>query len=256
MTSVLFPTGSPRSLPNGSPRSLLTDPEVPKPPDGKESLFLRPPTTTPPPGPSPRGQYLRERMYRKHQPYPLRPAPLELRFAARVTGRVCQAEFTPEEIEENEQLLERGFLQLSVATMYKAFKAKLASCETVCQCLLMTAWELEEVECYSAFLEAFHAESKQFLGLEDAKLDKMRAWFSSCSLTEVADNTNYLQAIYDDKCEILRSLSSQAHQVSKILGAQSNNIFSVSTGQSTSKSPLIVSSVVEDDLDDLSDLED
>ncbi|KAG2753851.1 hypothetical protein P692DRAFT_20657621, partial [Suillus brevipes Sb2] len=72
------------------------------------------------------------------------------------------------------QILERGFSQLSPATMYKAFKAKLASRETARQRLLATAWELEEVERYSAFLEAFHAENKQFLGLEDAKLEKMR----------------------------------------------------------------------------------
>lgn len=248
MTSVLSPIGS--------PHTLLMDSQATNPPHGKESLFLKPSSTIPLPGPSPRGQYLRERMNRKHQPYPLRPSPLELRFAARVTGGVRQPEFTTEEIEENQQILERGFSQLSPATMYKAFKAKLASRETARQRLLATAWELEEVERYSAFLEAFHAENKQFLGLEDAKLEKMRAWFSSRNLAEVADDTDYLQAVYDDECEILRSLSSQARQVSKILGSRSDNIFSASTGQSTSKSPLNVSLVVEDDLDDLSDLED
>lgn len=91
MISVLSPTGSHCSLP------FMDD--VPSPPDGKESLFFRH-SDTPPPGASPRAQYLQERMSRKHQPYPLRPAPLELRFAARVTGRVCQPEFTPEETEE------------------------------------------------------------------------------------------------------------------------------------------------------------
>ncbi|KAG2045897.1 hypothetical protein BDR06DRAFT_1015207 [Suillus hirtellus] len=149
-------------------------------------------------------------MSRKHQPYPLHPAPLELQFAAHVTGRVCQPELTPEETEQNEQLAERGLSQLSLATLYKAYKAKLASCETAHQCLLMTTWEIEEAEHYTAFLEALHVKSKWFLELEDAKLEKMREWFSSCNLTEVADDTNYLQAVYDDECEILRSLSTQA----------------------------------------------
>ncbi|KAG1813399.1 hypothetical protein EV424DRAFT_1349076 [Suillus variegatus] len=187
--------------------------DVPSPPDGKESLFFRH-SDTPPLGASPHAQYLRERMSRKHQPYPLHPALLELWFAARVTGR-------------NEQLAERGLSQLSLATLYKAYKAKLASHETARQRLLTTTWEIEEAEGYTAFLEALHVESKQFLGLEDAKLKKMRDWFSSRNLTEVADDTNYLQAVYDDECE------------------------------STSKSPLNVLSVVEDedDLDDFSDLE-
>lgn len=35
------------------------------------------------------------------------PSLLELRFAARVTGRVRPPEFTPEETEQNEQLVER-----------------------------------------------------------------------------------------------------------------------------------------------------
>jgi hypothetical protein len=87
------PTGSPHSL------SPIDDAAL-KAPDGKESLFLGPPSVTPLPGVSPRGKYLREWMLRKHQPYTLRPAPLELRFAARITGRVHQPEFTPEEIEE------------------------------------------------------------------------------------------------------------------------------------------------------------
>lgn len=105
------------------------------------------------------------------------PSPLELWFAARVTGRVRQPEFTPEETEQDEQLVERGLSQLSLATLYKAFKAKLASREAARQRLLTTTWELEEAERYTSFLEALRVESKQLLGLEDAKLEKMRGWF-------------------------------------------------------------------------------
>jgi hypothetical protein len=50
--------------------------------------------------PSRRGQYLRERMSKKHIPYAFRPAPLELRFAARVSGQGSRPEFTAEEIRE------------------------------------------------------------------------------------------------------------------------------------------------------------
>jgi len=159
---------------------------------------------------------------------------------------------------KNEGLAERGLSQLSLATLYKAFKVKLASHEAVRQHLLMTTWELEEAEHYISFLEAYHAENKQQLGLEDAKLEKMRAWFSTHNSTEVVDNTNYLQAVYDDECEILRSLTSQAQQVSKILGKCSDGIFSASTGELTSKSPLDVSLVVDDGDSsiDFSDLDD
>lgn len=56
-----------------------------------------------------------------------------------------------------------------------------------------TTWELEEAERYTSFLEALRVESKQLLGLEDAKLKKMKEWVSSRNLTEVADDTNYIQ---------------------------------------------------------------
>ncbi|KAG1720173.1 hypothetical protein EDB19DRAFT_1605027, partial [Suillus lakei] len=82
----------------------------------------------------------------------------------------------------------RGLSQLSLATLYKAFKAKLASRETARQRLLTTAWELEEMERQGSFLQALHADNKQLLGLEDAKLERMRAWFSSRNLTEVEDD--------------------------------------------------------------------
>ncbi|KAG1720396.1 hypothetical protein EDB19DRAFT_1835996 [Suillus lakei] len=75
----------------------------------------------------------------------------------------------------------------------------------------------------------------------------MRAWFSSRNLTEVEDDTNYLQAVYDDECEILRALTTQASQVEKLLGKNSKGIFSASTGESTSQSPLTVASVVDED---------
>ncbi|KAG1765675.1 hypothetical protein EDD22DRAFT_950980 [Suillus occidentalis] len=252
MSSVLS------ALDDGVPRPLSPTDQALNAPDGKESLFFRPPSTNPPPGASPRGQFLQERMLRKHHPYPLRPALLELRFAARVTGRVRQPEFTPEEIEEHEQLAESGLSQMSLSTLYKAFKAKLASRETARQRLLTTTWELEEAERYTSFLEAFHAENKEVLGLEDAKLERMRAWFSARNKREVEDDTNYLQAVYDDECEILRSLTTQAQQVSKILGKRTDGIFSTSTGESTSKPPLD-GPLIADDGDsslDFSDLED
>ncbi|KAG2362497.1 hypothetical protein BDR07DRAFT_1609421 [Suillus spraguei] len=270
LSTIDFTTHKMMVSPSRSPHFLSPIDEALKAPDGKESLFFRPPSTTPDealkapdgkesllfrppsatpttPGTSLHGWHLWEQMLKKHQPYPLCPAPLELRFAACVTGRVHQPEFIPEEIEENEELVERGLSQLSLATLYKAFKAKLASCEAARQCLLTMSWELEEAKCYTSFLEAFHAENRQLLGLEDSKLERMRAWFSSRNSTEVGDDINYLQAVYDDECEILQSLTTQAQQVSKIIGKRSDGIFSASTGESTSESPLDVSLVVDDE---------
>ncbi|KAG2049490.1 hypothetical protein BDR06DRAFT_999159 [Suillus hirtellus] len=205
-----------------------------------------------------RGQYLRERMTRKHR------RTLSAR-ALICSSRNREGIFSYNRSFiltfnycKNEQLVETGLSQLSLATLYKAFKAKLASRKAARQRLLtVTQWELEEAEHYTAFLEALRVESKQLLGLEDAKLEKMREWFPSHNLTEVADDTNYLQAVYEDECELLRFLSSQAKQVSTILGKRSDDISSTSTGQSTSKSPLNVAMVVEDedDLHDFSDLE-
>ncbi|KAG1837881.1 hypothetical protein C8R48DRAFT_680201 [Suillus tomentosus] len=128
MTSELTPTGPYSSLP-------LAD-GAPSPPDAKESLFFRP-SDTPPASASLRGQYLRERMARKHRHT----------LSARALGAYANQNSLPKKLDSGE----------------KAFKAKLVSREAACRRLSTTTWELEEV----------------------------------------ADDTNYIQAVYEDECEIL-----------------------------------------------------
>ncbi|KAG2040941.1 hypothetical protein BDR03DRAFT_1007711 [Suillus americanus] len=116
----------------GSPRVPLSPvDEVPKPPEARQSvLYTVPkspnakrntiyrclksppnPRNKSPPGygkslaklsisPSRRGRHTLERMSKNHIPCSSRPAPLELRFAARVSGRGSRPEFTAEEIRE------------------------------------------------------------------------------------------------------------------------------------------------------------
>ncbi|KAG1799326.1 uncharacterized protein HD556DRAFT_122209 [Suillus plorans] len=98
--------------------------------------------------------------------WPAIPSPPELRFAARVTGRVRQPEFTPEETEQRPLTIEpRGPVQGIQSEA--GFPRGCASTAT---------WELEEAGRYTSFLEAFRVESKQLLVLEDVKLEKMREW--------------------------------------------------------------------------------
>jgi hypothetical protein len=121
----------------GSPRVPLSPvDEVPKPPEARQSvLYTVPkspnakwntihrrlksppnPRNKSPPGygrslaklsisPSRRGRHTLERMSKNHIPGSSRPAPLELRFAARVSGRGSRPEFTAEEIREVSSLL-------------------------------------------------------------------------------------------------------------------------------------------------------
>ncbi|KAG2335530.1 hypothetical protein BDR05DRAFT_1006716 [Suillus weaverae] len=128
--------------------------------------------------PSRRGQYLRERMSQKHIPYASRPAPLELRFAARVSGQGCRPEFTVEEINEREEAISRGFSHLSLATLYQLFKSKLAGHEAARQRLVTTTWELEASEWYTTFLDGLYRENKDHLLFSDEELSRIRNVFS------------------------------------------------------------------------------
>jgi hypothetical protein len=116
----------------GSPRVPLSPvDEVPKPPEARRSVLYTVPKSPnakrnityrrlkspsnprpkSPPGygkslaklsisPSRRGRHIVDRVSKNHIPYSSRPAPLELRFAARVSGRGSRPEFTAEEIHE------------------------------------------------------------------------------------------------------------------------------------------------------------
>ena len=78
----------------------------------KESIFCKPDFKSPT-SPTRRAKILRDRMLKKHLPYPptnmISVAPLELRFAARFLGRGCRPEFTIEAMKQVCTLYTFGF---------------------------------------------------------------------------------------------------------------------------------------------------
>ncbi|KAG1759914.1 hypothetical protein EDD22DRAFT_848923 [Suillus occidentalis] len=125
-----------------------------------------------------------------------------------------------EELRKHNGLLESGLKQLRSSTLYKGYKAKLAARETARQRLVVTAWEIEESERLTAFLDALHTENEERLGFANEELRSFRSFLSERGHVEVDDDRDYLQAIYEDECEILRVTSAQAKQISKILGSR------------------------------------
>ncbi|KAG1755324.1 hypothetical protein EDD22DRAFT_957374 [Suillus occidentalis] len=158
-------------------------------------------------------------MSKNHIPYSSRPAPLELRFAARLSGQGSRPEFTAEEIHEREEVISRGFSHLSLATLYELFKSKLAGREAARQRLVTTTWELEASEWYTTFLNGLHRENRNHLISSDEELKRIRSVFSDHSKEDLSDDINYLQAIYDDNCEILCAVAAQADVLKKHLGS-------------------------------------
>ncbi|KAG1730409.1 uncharacterized protein EDB91DRAFT_1085464 [Suillus paluster] len=65
----------------------------------------------------------------------------------------------------------------------------------------MTAWELEESEQFTTFLDAVHNENKSRLLFNEEELKQIRNVFSDCSQDQIDDDMNYLQAIYDDNMD-------------------------------------------------------
>ncbi|KAG1780066.1 hypothetical protein EV702DRAFT_1043424 [Suillus placidus] len=166
-------------------------------------------------------------MSQKHIPYTSRPAPLELQFAARVSGQGCRPEFTVEEINEayltgqkREEAISRGFSHLSLATLYQLFKSKLAGHEAARQRLVMMTLELEASERYTTFLDGLYHENKDRLLFSDEELSWTRNVFSDRSQEEIDDDMNYFQAVYDNECEMLHAVAAQAEVLKRHLGSR------------------------------------
>ncbi|KAG1883752.1 hypothetical protein F4604DRAFT_1677482 [Suillus subluteus] len=181
-------------------------------------------------------------MKKKQSPYPVYPAPIELRYAAHFLGRESNPYVSFDAISKvqymssinvqrltfefkHAEYLENGLATLHPSTLYKGYKAKLAARETARQRLVVTAWEIEESECFTAFLDALHAENEDQLGLADKELQRFRSFFSEHDRLQVDDDRDYLQAIYEDECKILCVTSAQAEQISKILGSRVKDAF-------------------------------
>ncbi|KAG1800874.1 uncharacterized protein HD556DRAFT_1304860 [Suillus plorans] len=109
---------------------------------------------------------------------------------------------------------------MRLATLYKGYQAKLAAHETARQCMLVTAWEIEETEHFLEFLDTLHVDNEERLGFTQEDLNIFRKLFSERDRSDVNDDRDYLQAVYEDEMEILRVVLLQAEQFSKILGAR------------------------------------
>ncbi|KAG1908562.1 uncharacterized protein F5891DRAFT_1180084 [Suillus fuscotomentosus] len=217
--------------PSGSPIIHFSPvEEIPYLPDVKESLLYKPDILQSPKSPS-RVAYLRERSTKRHIPYPPRPSPLELRFANRVTGRVREPDFTSEQLQEHEDAISSGLSRMSFDTLYKAFKAVLASREAARHEVATSLWQVEYSERMTVFNQALHEENKNRLNLRDEQLKKIRNIFSERERTEIDDDTNYIQAVYNDECEMLRAITTQAEIISKRLGSRAKRELLASTGE-------------------------
>ncbi|KAG1810295.1 uncharacterized protein HD556DRAFT_1436018 [Suillus plorans] len=89
----------------------------PAPSQADESLFFKSDKTS------------NSRLSRKYLSYPPNPAPLELHYAAQEMKSKFQLEFSLEETQKLQEQLESGLSQMSTPTLYKGYKAKLASRE-------------------------------------------------------------------------------------------------------------------------------
>jgi hypothetical protein len=162
--------------------------------------------------------------------------------------------------QQREKTIFRGFSHLSFATLYALFKSKIAGREAARQRVVTTAWELEESERFTTFLNGVYDENKTRLLFNDEELKQIRNVFSDRSQEQIDDDTNYLQAVYDDECEILRAVAAQAEVLSKHLGLQIKEDVLGSTGE-PSHSPQFVgksrpSSDIDDSMDDDEDTDD
>jgi len=126
--------------------------------------------------------------------------------------------------------------------MYKLFKARLAGHEAVCQCLVVTAWMVQEAKHYLEFSKALTEDSKMCLRSSDEELQRVRAAFTGRDHSEIEDDRNYLQAIYDNECNILCAVTAQADVMGKVLWLNVKNDILSSKGES-SRHPQLTSSV-------------
>ncbi|KAG2346737.1 hypothetical protein BDR05DRAFT_945728 [Suillus weaverae] len=202
---------SPKLSPSPSPKIHLSPvEEVPYLPDVKESLLYKPNFLQSPKSPS-RAAYLRERASKRPIPYPSKSSPLEIQLANRITG---------------------GLSRMSFDTVYKAFKAVLASREAARLQVATSLWQVEYSERMIAFNRTLHQENRDHLLIKDEQLKKIRNLFSDCDHTDIEDGTDYIQAAYNDECEMLRTITTQADLMSRRLGPHAKRELLVSTGQS------------------------
>ncbi|KAG2084185.1 hypothetical protein BD769DRAFT_1397704 [Suillus cothurnatus] len=153
---------------------------------------------------------------------------------------------------KQEEIISKGFSNLSLATLYQLFKSKLAGREAAHQHLVMTTWELEASERYTTFLDGLYRENKDRLLFSDEELKQIRNIFTDRSQEDIDNDVNYLQAVYDDDCEILCAVAAQANVLKKHLGSHASDDVLGSMGKS-SHSPMDDGEGTDDDDDEEDD---
>ncbi|KAG1789572.1 hypothetical protein EV424DRAFT_1550140 [Suillus variegatus] len=223
---------SPKLSPSlsGSPKAYLSPvEEIPYLPDVKESLLYKPNLSQSPKSPS-RAAHLHERSSKRPIPYPSRQLPFDIRLTTRIAGRGHEPDFTTEQLQEHEDVISNGLLQMNIDTLYKAFKAVLASHEVTRLQVATSLWQVECAERMTALNQALHQENRARLNTKDEQLKKIRNFFSERRRAETDDDTNYPQAVYDDECEMLHAITAQADLVSRCLGPGARHELLASTG--------------------------
>ncbi|KAG2053927.1 hypothetical protein BDR06DRAFT_971999 [Suillus hirtellus] len=120
-------------------------------------------------------------------------------------------------MEKLEEQLENGLSQMKTATLYKGYKAKLLTHEVAHQRLFLSTLEAEEASLTACYADAICAENKEHFGSAEEELQHYRSHFPQRGRLEADDNRNYLQAVYEDECQILCTVNIQTDQVVKIL---------------------------------------
>ncbi|KAG1777084.1 hypothetical protein EV702DRAFT_1197745 [Suillus placidus] len=179
-----------------------------------------------------RAAYLHERASKRPIPYPSKSSPLEIRLANHITGRVCEPNFTTSQLQEHEEAISSGLSRMSFDTVYKAFKAVLASRKAARLQVATSLWQVEYSERMIAFNRTLHQENRDHLLIKDEQLKKIRNLFSERNHTDIEDGMDYIQAAYNDECEMLRAITAQADLMSRRLGPHAKHELLASTGQS------------------------
>ncbi|KAG1738108.1 uncharacterized protein EDB91DRAFT_1082868 [Suillus paluster] len=131
---------------------------------------------------------------------------------------------------------------MNLLTLYKLSKARLAGHEAACQHLAVTTWKVQEAKDYLEFSKALNEDNKMRLRTSDEELRRVRVALTGHSHSEIEDDRNYLQAVYDNQCNILHAIAAQADIMGKVLGLNVKNDLLSSTGES-SHHPQFTSSV-------------
>lgn len=114
---------------------------------------------------------------------------------------------------------------MSTSTLYKGYKAKLATREVARQRMLLTTWEIEEADRHSIFLDGIHAENEGQFKSAEQDLQRFRKIFSQRGQVDLGDDRKYLQAVYQDESDALRVISAQTDQVAKLLSVRVRKAF-------------------------------